>query len=110
MFDWFDWNVELTGLRALELLDDPDALRKLGRYGSTSFEQAERYRSESYEKSPACLKCRYLYVCDGMEKTPDHALLKYVKPCAGIFLKNANEYIGEYTGKLYRKLYGKSRG
>jgi len=108
IFDWFDWNVELTGLRILDLLNDADALKKLGPYGSTSFSEADRYRQESYEKSPQCLKCRYLYVCDGVEKTPGHILLKCIKPCAGIFLKNVNGYIGKYTGKLYNKLYGKS--
>ena len=97
--------MELTGLRILEMLDDPAALRKLGKYGSTSFAEADRYRLESYEKSSACLKCKYMYVCDGVEKTPGHVLLKYVKPYAGIFLKNANEYIGKYTGKLYEERY-----
>ena len=105
IFDWFDWNVELTGLRILELLNAKDPLKKLGPYGSTSFAEAERYRQESYEKSPACLRCKYLYVCDGMERTPGHVLLKYVKPCAGIFLKNVNEYIGEYTRAIYRERY-----
>ena len=97
--------MELTGLRILELLDDPAALGKLGKYGSTSFAEADRYRLESYEKSSACLKCKYMYVCDGVEKTPGHGLLKYVKPCAGTILKNANEYIGKYTGKLYAERY-----
>jgi len=106
IYDWFDWNVELTGLRILDLIDDPDALAKLGPYGSTSFAEADRCREDSYEKSPDCLRCKYLYVCDGVEKTPGHRLLKYVKPCIGIFLKSANSRIGLETEKFYRKIYG----
>jgi hypothetical protein len=79
----------------LELINDENALDKLGSYGSTSFLEADRYRSESYEKSIVCLKCKYLYICDGVEKTPNHSLLKYIKPCNGIFLKNINEFIGK---------------
>lgn len=107
IFDWFDWNVELTGVRILDLINDVGALEKLGPYGSTSFAEADRYRQESYEKSAACLKCKYLYVCDGVEKSPGGQLLKYVKPCPGIFLKNANEYVGKFTGAFYAEKYGR---
>lgn len=106
IFDWFDWNVELTGLRILKLINDKNALDKLGRYGSTSFLEADKYRNESYEKSIKCLKCKYLYICDGVEKTPDHSLLKYIKPCNGIFLKNINEFVGKQTENFYQKIYG----
>lgn len=100
--------MELTGLRILDLIRRDGTLAELGAYGSTSFAEADRYRSESYEKSSACLRCKYLYVCDGVEKAPGHALLKYVKPCAGIFLKNANGYVGKSTERLYRKTYGQA--
>lgn len=107
IFDWFDWNVELTGLRVLELIDDPLALDKLGPYGSTSFQQADAYRSESYEKSSACLKCRYLYVCDGVERTPSHSLLRFAKPCPGTILKDVSAGVGPATERLYMDIYGK---
>jgi radical SAM protein with 4Fe4S-binding SPASM domain len=73
----------------------------LGHYGSTSFSEADRYRSESYEKSAKCLNCKYLYVCDGVEKTKDHCLLKYIKPCNGILLKSIDEFICSSTEKFY---------
>lgn len=106
IFDWFDWNVELTGLRILNLINDPKALETLGPYGSTSFESAELCRASSYEKSPACLRCRYLYVCDGVERTPGHVLLRQVKPCAGIILKDISGTIGVQTGEFYERRYG----
>lgn len=80
-YDWFDWNIELSGTNLLQLMDkypaDGELLSEIRRRGAARFKNAAADRNFFYEKSNACLKCRYFIICDGMEKTPEHNLLKF---------------------------------
>lgn len=68
----------------LDWLDEPEkALTKLGRYGSTSISAAFKTREALYEKSPACLRCKWLAACDGFEKFPGSKLPALAKPQPG---------------------------
>lgn len=108
MYDWFDWNRELDGTTLLDLVDSGVNPRTLGAYGSTSLENVTKTRNQFYEKGEDCLRCRYYLICDGVEKTNDHSILKYTVPESGTIVKNPMEFIGNETERLYLKTHSKT--
>lgn len=110
IFDWFDWNRELCGTFLFDLLNKynnniDDILKSLGRFGSTSFKATDLCRNEHYEKSHDCLKCKYNIICDGVEKTKEHKLLKFIKPVPGKIIKDVNFYLKDTTYNIYNRYY-----
>ena len=94
IYDKHDWNRELSGITILEYIKDPKTnLEKLGRYGSTSIKAALAARHMFYQKSKKCLLCKYNIICDGVEKTTNNNLEKYIVPTIGKTLRNILEYI-----------------
>lgn len=109
MFDWFDWNIELSGQYLLSYLEkfatNEEALAWLGKYGSRSFDIARDCIHHNYEKSSKCIGCKYYMICDGVEKTHDHRLLDCIVPTKGEPIKNFMQYIGTSISDFYRKRY-----
>lgn len=109
IYDWFDWNRELCGVFLLELLakySQDEILKQLGRFGSTSFKISMERRNEHYEKSSKCLTCKYNIICDGVEKTKTHVLIKYISPTKGKIIRDINHYLTNTTYNIYNKVYG----
>lgn len=100
IYDWFDWNVELNGTNLLNL-----DFQQLGSYGSTSFKTILTTRNQLYEKSIKCIKCKYQLLCDGVEKTSTHELLKYVNPIVGKIITDPMYYIGTKIQDFYYTYY-----
>ena len=104
IYDWFDWNRELDGIQLLDICQDSNFLKKLGKYGSTSIAHALKTRSDLYYKNNKCLTCKYCIVCDGVENTKTEMLNKFIQPKHGkiiydpLFYFKGNDY-------LYNKLY-----
>lgn len=93
IYDEHDWNRELDGVSILSMIERYDeSLKKLGKYGSTSISKALELRDTFYEKDTKCFTCKYQLVCDGVEKTPNHILLKHVVPVRGKIVKNCMQY------------------
>ena len=89
IYDKHDWNVELDGVDILDKAANKEkSLAKLGSYGSTSIATALQIRKNSYEKTLKCVACKYNILCDGVEKTEDKSLLKYIEPNNGKLIKN----------------------
>lgn len=107
MYDWFDWNRELDGTTLLDLVDSGTDPKTFGPYGSRSLESVTRTRNQFYEKGEECLSCRYYLICDGVEKTCDHSILKYAVTEPGKIVKNPMEFIGNETELLYLRKYPK---
>ena len=109
IYDWFDWNPELGGSFLLELLNkyktNDQILAILGRYGSTSFDKSQICINQHYEKSQKCFKCKYYFICEGVEKTKDHRLLSSISPLYGKIEKNIMQYVGTTIEKYYHKYY-----
>lgn len=109
MYDWFDWNPELCGDYLLDYIKKfntiPEILAYLGKYGSRSIERSYDCINTHYEKDEACLKCKYYIICDGVEKTKDHRLLKQISPTSGKMVKNPMEFIGSSISNYYKMTY-----
>lgn len=104
IYDWFDWNRELDGVRLLEMVDkNPQEI--LGRYGSTSVKMCFDQRDYLYEKDSKCIFCKYNIICDGVEKS-NKQLLNQVVSTKGKAIKNPMFYIGDTTHQLYKQIYG----
>lgn len=110
IYDFFDWNIELCGYNIMEYLRDyetnDDILQYLGKFGSRTYEKAVSAIKSSYEKDTRCLSCRYCMICDGVERTKDHALIKNIVPHKGKMIKNYLEFIKNETENRYRGVYG----
>lgn len=63
-------------------------LTQLGLYGSKSIEAALKNRDIFYTKTNECLRCKYYIICDGVEKTANNELTKYIQPLSGKIIKN----------------------
>lgn len=64
IYDPFDWNREAYTTQDYPLLDYP--------YGNFAYEACGKSRKHLYVKPAACLNCKYLYACDGVEKQLVH--------------------------------------
>ena len=100
IYDWFDWNVELNGISVIEYSQNN---KNLGLYGSTSVSGALRSQQSLYEKTNACLNCKYFLICDGVEK--NYGLTQYIKPQHGMIVKNILAYLNNKTYHFYKKWY-----
>lgn len=100
IYDWFDWNVELNGVNVIEYSKQKKCL---GRYGSTSIDAAINSINAFYEKTSQCTHCRYLLICDGVEK--NNSLTKYIMPMSGSIIKNIMFYLQTATYDFYKKWY-----
>ena len=103
-FDQFDWMPEMSGIEHLSKMDS-SFLSKLGACGSTSVSSAFQTRNQLYEKTAACMKCKHYLICDGVEKTQSHSLVKYIQPSIGKLETDAMAYIGDSILRKYRSLY-----
>lgn len=93
IYDKHDWNRELDGTQLLQMAENKDTtLKRLGTYGSTSVRVALETRDAQYEKCEECKFCKFNLLCDGVEKTYEHSLLKYCKPSFGKAEKNILKY------------------
>lgn len=89
IYDKYDWNRELDGIKILELIkQSKQNLTLLGRYGSTSINVALQLRQNFYTKSEKCLLCKYNVICDGVEKTKNNTLHKYIIPVIAPYILN----------------------
>lgn len=103
IYDWFDWNRELDGIKILSMIEDVDKnLSKLGKYGSTSLDYALSIQKANYIKTKQCMKCKYFLICDGIENRPE--LVKYIKPVKGKLILNMMHYM-QNTYDIYKKHY-----
>lgn len=65
-YDHWDWNIELgddlitSNEKKEELLSED--------YGKGAVDYADNMRKVTYCKSEECMKCKYHYICDGVEK------------------------------------------
>lgn len=109
MFDWFDWNPELCGYYLIEYLEkyksNDEILNYLGKFGSRSFERSYDCIKQHYEKNEKCLTCKYYIICDGVEKTITHHLLKDIVPCKGKIIKNPMFYLQNTIYDKYKAYY-----
>lgn len=111
IYDWFDWNRELDGTSFLENIRNNTTrqlLDKLGKYGSTSISSALRDRQTLYDKTSACMKCKYQLICDGIDRTcsTKSNIAKYIHSVSGPIVKNCLEYSKDVTYNYYHELYG----
>lgn len=110
IYDFFDWNVELSGCNMIDLLNkyktNGEILSYLGKYSSRSVEMAQVSIKDGYEKTNDCLKCRYYMICDGVESTKTHNLIKYIKPTPGKMIRNYLEFLKNKTENKYKEIYG----
>lgn len=103
IYDWFDWNRELDGTKILDMIEhSAENLAKLGKYGSTSLEQALQIQKTFYIKDKKCMQCKYFLICDGVENKIE--LLKYIKPTKGKFIKDIMQYM-QNTYNFYSQHY-----
>lgn len=103
IYDWFDWNRELDGIKLLNMIEDYDnSLVKLGKYGSTSLDQVLQIQKTFYIKNRDCMKCKFFLICDGVENKSE--LLKFIKPMRGKFITNILQYI-QNTYNFYKVQY-----
>lgn len=105
VYDWFDWNVELDGIGVLGMVGKKP-MDVLGPYGSTSIRRAFELRASLYEKSPACLRCKYNIMCDGMERNVP-GLLSQAIPSRGSLVVDPTEHVWRATRALHKETYGK---
>ena len=106
IWDWFDWNRELDGVKVLDL-----SRRKadLGKYGSTSISAALRIRNAVNTKPSKCYLCKYWPICDGFEKTTNGNAAEFVKPVEGQYIYNPLQFLDQRSYRLYsRFVYNKS--
>lgn len=108
-FDFFDWNVELGGLRLLKYLDfyktNDEILKILGSINSTTLNACSITRNLHYEKSKECMFCKYFLICDGVEKTNTQKYIKFIHPSYGKIITDINFFTKNNSEKLYNKLY-----
>lgn len=103
IYDWFDWNRELDGTKMLSMIEQYNkSLAELGKYGSTSLDQALQIQKTFYIKNRECMKCKYCLICDGVENK--QKLLKYIKPTKGKLVTNIMQYTQD-TYNFYKKHY-----
>ncbi len=108
IYDWFDWNRELDGTEFLRYIQDGTEhifLKKLGKYGFTSIKNVMTIRNQLYHKNEKCLKCKYLMICDGVEKNIKTTLDQYIIPTIGSVIKDPLFYIKNITQEIYNNLY-----
>ena len=87
IYDKYDWNIELSGTQLLNIIENKNLQKSLGKYGSTSISTALKMRNIFYMKTPKCNICKYNILCDGIEKNiPNFDL--YIKPCYGKIIRN----------------------
>ena len=93
IYDSHDWNRELGGTEILNMIDNKEYyLSKFGKYGSTSIDKSLEIRKTTYSKTRECLTCKYNILCDGVERTKDNMLEKYIVPSHGKIIKNILNY------------------
>jgi len=77
----------------IKFADNPELhLKKLGKYGSTSLDAALQIRNAFYSKTKDCLACKYFLICDGVEKTADSSIAKFIKPMSGKIVVDPLQY------------------
>jgi len=97
-YDYFDWNNELNLLPVLP--------QSLGNYGDTSFEFANSQRQDCFVKDKNCLKCKYLCICDGIQK--EQTSINQTIAISGEVIKDPQHFRREYyTLENYNKIIGK---
>jgi hypothetical protein len=85
--------------------DKEKYLNKLGYYGKTSLKNVFDTREKLYSKTSKCLTCKYNIICDGVEKTHDNSLIKYIQPSHGKIIKDPLFFIKNITQEIYNNLY-----
>lgn len=112
IYDWFDWNVELSGIEFLtEIKKDggESLLKRLGRYGRTSIQSALEVRRHLYKKPSKCFLCKFNQICDGFESSLSRSQVeKTACPTAGKVIRDPLHFIGQQSFQLYDDLYFKS--
>lgn len=108
IYDWFDWNRELDGAEVITMANNKcDSLLKLGEYGSTSVMNVIQTRNMLYHKNNKCLNCKYNVICDGVEKTYNNVLEKFIVPSVGKLIKDPLFFIKNRSEILYYTHYNK---
>lgn len=109
IYDWFDWNVELSGVEYLEEIKKDGGkklLKRLGRYGSSSIKSALNVRNNLYSKPSKCILCKFNLICDGLEKGIDsRSIADFASPSIGKMIKNPLEFINQSSQKRYCQVY-----
>ena len=87
IYDKYDWSIELSGIQLLNIIENKNLQKSLGKYGSTSIFTALKMRNIFYMKTSKCNICKYNILCDGIEKNiPNFDL--YIKPCYEKIIRN----------------------
>ena len=84
IYDKYDWNLEIYNLNV-------DTTRKYSDHEKIDMAHntAAKRRTEDYTKSPKCLTCKHLYICDGVENQVNNFIYK---PQPGKKIKHINHY------------------
>jgi radical SAM protein with 4Fe4S-binding SPASM domain len=84
IYDKYDWNLAIYN-HGIDTTKTYTELEKL----QQSYEEAKKFRLNSYHKGKECLDCKYLFICDGVEKQLKDTPLK---PVAGDKIHEINFY------------------
>ena len=84
IYDKYDWNLEIYNLN-VDTTRTYNGQQKI----DLAHDTAARRRAEDYMKSPKCLTCKHLYICDGVEKQVNNFVYK---PQPGKKIKDVNHY------------------
>jgi len=81
IYDIYDWNMSVYSGRL-----KPE--KYIGNELKSLFNDAKKDRINSYKKQPECIKCKYFYICDGIEND----IIQEVRPVDGEKIKQVNYY------------------
>jgi radical SAM protein with 4Fe4S-binding SPASM domain len=88
IYDVYDWNLAIYN-HEIDTTKQYTAVEKLRH----NYDEARKFRLNAYYKGKECLDCKYLFICDGVEKQLKDTPLK---PVEGDKLKDINHYRGNY--------------
>lgn len=84
IYDIYDWNLEIYNLN-VDTTRTYNDQQKI----DLAHDTAAQRRTEDYMKSPKCLTCKHLYICDGVERQVKDFVYK---PQPGKKIKHINHY------------------
>lgn len=88
IYDIYDWNIE-----AYDEMFDPNKIYSDQEKIDLAHQTANSRRQRDYTKSSACLKCKHLYICDGVENE-----VKNFEPIpvSGEKIRDVNHYRADF--------------
>lgn len=84
IYDVYDWNLEVYDMDI-----DTNVPYTEQEKIDMAYQTADTRRQRDYKKAPACLSCKHLYICDGVENQINN--FKYI-PSKGEKIRDVNHY------------------